>query len=86
MRGVWQPAIKVIPVRKVNRESRETLRQFVEPCRVVEAGSAADAGEVYRVYERWAAAGGKRSVMKLEELRGVHDSRWSPDWAGATRR
>ena len=68
MRGVWQPVITVIPAPDTDAKFRGTLKQFVEQCCVVEAGRAADAGEVYRVYERWAAAGGKRSVMKQKNF------------------
>lgn len=63
-RGAWQPVFTAPAPPRANAELRGTLRQFVGQCCVVESGSTVDAGELYRVYERWAVAVGKRCVMK----------------------
>ena len=56
-RGAWQPVPRV-------PEFRSALKQFVEQCCVIEAGSRVGAGDLYRAYERWAVANGKRRVME----------------------
>ena len=62
-RGAWQPVITAMTVPKAAAEFRGTLKEFVEQCCVVETGSTVGAGDLYRAYERWAVAVGKRSVM-----------------------
>lgn len=63
-RGAWQPVLMAPATPRAGAEFRGTLKQFVEQCCVIEPGSTVGAGAIYRAYERWAVAGGKRSVMK----------------------
>ena len=63
-RGAWQPMFAVISAPKAGPEFRNTLKQFVEQCCVLDPRGTVSAAELYGAYERWALAVGKRSVMK----------------------
>lgn len=69
-RGAWQPALVSMTAGKFGPEFRNTLKQFVEQCCVVEAGAIVGADDLYRAYERWATTIGKRCVMKLSGFEG----------------